>query len=66
MSELRDLRENRTPGREQSDSRESINSEKDIKEKNEGVERIPCDNIEKENQMEEDNEQITDDNDDLV
>ncbi|HEY5369629.1 MAG TPA: relaxase/mobilization nuclease domain-containing protein [Hanamia sp.] len=66
LSELRDLRESRTSGREQSDSRESISSEKDIEEKNEGVERIPGDDIEKENQMEEDNEQITDDNDDLV
>src|SRR6185312_6935975 len=62
LSELRDLRENRTSGREQSDSRESISSEKDIEEKDEGVERIPVDDIEKENQMEDDDKQITDDN----
>lgn len=66
LSELRDLRESRTSGREQNDSRESISSEKDIEEKDEGVERIPGDDIDKEDHTDEDNEQITDDNDDLV
>ncbi|MDP4103348.1 MAG: relaxase/mobilization nuclease domain-containing protein [Bacillota bacterium] len=66
LSELRDLREGRTSGREQSDSRESISSEKDVEGKDEGVERIPGDDIDKGDHMEEDDEQITDDNDDLV
>ena len=66
LSELRDLRESRISGREQSDSRELISSEKDVEEKDEGVERIPGDGIDKDDHMEEDNEQITDDNDDLV
>ncbi len=65
LSELRDLRESRTSGREQSDSRESISSEKDVEEKDEGVERIPGDDIEKEDHTEEDNELPTDDNNDL-
>ena len=65
LSELRDLRESRTSGREQSDTRESLSSEKDVEEKDEGVERIQGDDIDKEDHTEADNERPTPDNDDL-